>query len=73
MYMWRDFDVAEVRDELEHVADMGFDTVRLFALAQDFLPERELVDRRMISRLVEVARAAKNAGLSSCRRSSSST
>ena len=29
MYMWRDFDLAEIRDELAHIADMGFDTVRL--------------------------------------------
>jgi endo-1,4-beta-mannosidase len=63
MYMWREFDLAEVRDELAHIADMGFDTVRLFALTQDFLPERERVDGAMISRLVEVVRAAKDLGL----------
>ncbi|MDB4877976.1 MAG: hypothetical protein JWM41_4422 [Gemmatimonadetes bacterium] len=62
--MWRELDVGEVRDELAHIADMGFETVRLFALAQDFLPERECVDARMVSRLVEVARVAKEAGLS---------
>ena len=64
MYMWREFDLGEVRDELAHIADMGFDTVRLFALAQDFLPERERVDGTMVSRLVDVARVAKDAGLS---------
>ncbi len=63
MYMWREFDLAEVRDELAHIADMGFDTVRLFALTQDFLPERERVDGEMISRLVDVARVAKDVGL----------
>ncbi|MEO5815206.1 MAG: hypothetical protein ABIT20_07995, partial [Gemmatimonadaceae bacterium] len=63
MYMWREFDLAEVRDELAHIADMGFDTVRLFALTQDFLPERDRVDGAMIVRLVEVARAAKEVGL----------
>ena len=64
MYMWREFDLGEVREELAHIADMGFETVRLFALTQDFLPERERVDGRMVRRLVEVARVAKDAGLS---------
>jgi endo-1,4-beta-mannosidase len=64
MYMWRELHVGEVRDELAHIADIGFDTVRLFTLAQDFLPERECVDGNMVSGLVEVARAAKDAGLS---------
>ena len=62
--MWREFDLGEIREELSHIADMGFDTVRLFTLAQDFLPGRENVEGRMVSRLVEVARAAKEAGLS---------
>jgi endo-1,4-beta-mannosidase len=64
MYMWRELDLPEVRDELAHIADMGFDTVRLFALTQDFLPERERVDGAMIARLVDVARVAKDVGLS---------
>jgi endo-1,4-beta-mannosidase len=63
MYMWREFDLAEVRDELAHIADIGFDTVRLFALAQDFLPAPETVAPEMIGRLVEVTLAAKEAGL----------
>ena len=63
MYMWRDFDLAEIRDELAHIADMGFDTVRLLPLTQDFLPERERVDVVMIGRLVEVARVAREVGL----------
>ena len=64
MYMWRELDLGEVRDELAHVADMGFDTVRLFALTQDFLPTRERVDAPMVAKLVEVARVAKDVGLS---------
>ena len=62
--MWREFDLGEVRDELAHIADMGFETVRLFVLAQDFLPGRECIDRTMVGRLVAVARVAKEAGLS---------
>ena len=64
MYMWRELDLGEVRDELAHIADMGFETVRLFTLTQDFLPERECVDGQMVRRLVEVTRVAKDAGLS---------
>ena len=63
MYMWREFDLGEVRDELAHIADIGFDTVRLFALTQDFLPEPGTVAPEMVGRLVEVARVAKEAGL----------
>jgi endo-1,4-beta-mannosidase len=63
MYMWRELDLAEVRDELAHIADMGFDTVRLFTLLQDFLPEEARVSTEMVHRLVEVARIAKEVGL----------
>ena len=27
MYMWQQLDLVEVRDEMMHIADMGFDTV----------------------------------------------
>ena len=64
MYMWREFDLAEVRDELAQIADIGFDTVRLFALTEDFLPAPGTVAPEMIGRLVDVTGAAKDAGLS---------
>lgn len=64
MYMWRELDVGEVRDELAHIASMGFDTVRVFVLAEDFLPARDRVNARMVSRLVDVAGIARDAGLS---------
>src|SRR5919204_2100517 len=63
MYMWREFDLAEVRDEMAQIAGLGFDVVRVFALAQDFLPRPLAVSADMVARLVEVARAAKDAGL----------
>ena len=63
MYMWREFDLAEVRDDLAHITDIGFDTVRLFALMQDFLPAPMTVAPDMIARLVMVTGAAKDAGL----------
>ena len=63
MYMWRDCDLGEVRDDFAQIADIGFDVVRVFALTQDFLPGPLRVSFEMIDRLVEVARAAKDAGL----------
>jgi endo-1,4-beta-mannosidase len=63
MYMWREFDLAEVRDEMAQTADIGFDVVRVFALTQDFLPDPLTVAPDMVARLVEVARLAKDAGL----------
>jgi endo-1,4-beta-mannosidase len=63
MYMWREFDLGEVREDMTHIADIGFDVVRLLTLTEDFLPEPMTVDARMVARLVEVTRAAKDAGL----------
>src|SRR5688572_13792029 len=63
MYMWREYDLAAIRDEMAQIADMGFDTVRWFPLMQDFLPRPDFVDPRMVERLVEVAGAVADAGL----------
>ncbi|MFN2400660.1 MAG: cellulase family glycosylhydrolase [Gemmatimonadaceae bacterium] len=63
MYMWREFDIGEVRDEMAHIANIGFDVVRVFALAQDFLPQPMTVPADMVARLLEVVRAATDAGL----------
>lgn len=63
MYMWRELDIAEVRDEMAQIASLGFDVVRLFALTQDFLPAPLTVASEMVDGLVDVVRAAKDAGL----------
>jgi endo-1,4-beta-mannosidase len=63
MYMWRDFDLGEVRDDFAQIADIGFDVVRVFALTQDFLTGPRGVAAPMIDRLVDVAGAARDAGL----------
>ena len=65
MYMWREFDLAEIRDEMAQIADMGFDSVRWFALTQDFLPRPGFVDPLMIARMVDVAQVVADAGLRS--------
>ena len=63
MYMWREFDLGEVREDMARIADIGFDVVRLLTLTEDFLPAPMTVDARMVARLVDVARTAKDAGL----------
>jgi endo-1,4-beta-mannosidase len=63
MYMWIEHDLAEVRDEMAHIADLGFDVVRLFLLTRDFLPGPRTVDAAMVGRLVDVCRVASDAGL----------
>ena len=63
MYMWRELDLIEVRDEMQHIAAMGFDVVRLFLLTRDFIPAARTVDAAMVSRLVDVCRLAAEAGL----------
>ena len=63
MYMWRELDMIEVRDEMAQIAALGFDVVRIFALAQDFIPAPLTVAADMVAKLVDVVRAAKDAGL----------
>jgi endo-1,4-beta-mannosidase len=63
MYMWRELDLGEVREEMAQIAGIGFEVVRIFPLTQDFLPRALTVDEKMVSRLVDVVRAANDAGL----------
>jgi endo-1,4-beta-mannosidase len=65
MWMWREFDIGEVRADMEHIASIGFDVVRFFAMTRDFLPGPTTVAPEMISRLEQVALAARDAGLKS--------
>lgn len=63
MYMWRELDIGEVREEMAQIANIGFDVVRLFTLGQDFMPKPLCVAGNMVANLVQVVRAAKDAGL----------
>ena len=63
MYMWRELDLAEVRDDMAHIASIGFDVVRVFVLTRDFLPGPVTVASEMVARLERVALAARDAGL----------
>jgi endo-1,4-beta-mannosidase len=48
---------------MSRIAGLGFDVVRVFARTRDFLPNPGAVDRTMISRLVDVVRAAADSAL----------
>ena len=63
MWMWREFDIGEIRDDMAQIASMGFDVVRFFAMTRDFLPAPMTVAPEMIGRLEQVVHAAKDAGL----------
>jgi len=45
MYMWRQFDLGEVRSDFAHMRDIGFTVVRFFLLTEDFLPAPMTVDK----------------------------
>lgn len=62
MYMWRELDPGEVREDMSHIADMGFDVVRIFALTRDFLPGARS-SAAMVERLLQVIRIAADARL----------
>ena len=63
MYMWEEFDIGEVREDMTRIADMGFEVVRMFTRTKDFLPTPSTVDASMIARLLDVVGAAGDAGL----------
>jgi endo-1,4-beta-mannosidase len=63
MRWWSDFDAAEVARDFGRVAANGFDSVRCFLLWEAFQPEPDRVDAAMLDRLVTVADAAEQAGL----------
>jgi len=65
MWMWREFDIGEVREDMSRIAGMGFDVVRYFAMTRDFLTGPMCVAPEMVDRLGQVALAAKDAGLES--------
>jgi endo-1,4-beta-mannosidase len=63
MYWWSDFDAGEVRDEFEVIQDIGLGVVRIFLLWDDFQPEPDRVDTKMLGRLEKVCEIAGDAGL----------
>ncbi len=64
MYCWRNFHGEEVERDFARLRKAGFDTVRIFLLWEDFQPAPERVSKQALARLVRVADAAADNGLS---------
>ncbi|MDA2803841.1 glycoside hydrolase 5 family protein [Nocardiopsis suaedae] len=60
---WLDFDEGQVRADLESVAALGLDHVRVFALWPLFQPNRALIRPRAVAQLVRLAEIAGECGL----------
>lgn len=60
---WLDFDLDEVRADLDSIAALGFDHVRVFPLWPLFQPNRTLIRPRAVEQLVALADAAGERGL----------
>jgi hypothetical protein len=60
---WLDFDLDEVRADLDSIAGLGLDHIRVFPLWPLFQPNRTLVRPRAVEQLVQLADAAAERGL----------
>jgi endo-1,4-beta-mannosidase len=60
---WLDFDLDDVRADLDSIAALGFDHVRVFPVWPVFQPNRALVRPRALAQLVSVVEAAAARGL----------
>ncbi|MER7954643.1 glycosyl hydrolase [Streptomyces sp. NPDC096030] len=60
---WLDFDLDEVRTDLDSIAALGLDHVRVFPLWPVFQPNRTLIRPRAVAQLVALVDAAAERGL----------
>ncbi|MBH1937269.1 glycosyl hydrolase [Streptomyces sp. AV19] len=60
---WLDFDLDDVRADLDDIASLGLDHVRVFPLWPVFQPNRTLVRPRAVEQLVRLVDAAAERGL----------
>ncbi|GAA2612346.1 glycosyl hydrolase [Streptomyces axinellae] len=60
---WLDFDLDEIRADLDSIAALGLDHVRVFALWPLFQPNRTLIRPRAVEQLVALTDAAAERGL----------
>ena len=63
MYMWKRFDISEIRDDMAFIASRGLSFVRFFLGWEDFQPEADRLDARMRDRLLLFVEAVDEAGL----------
>lgn len=62
-YHWLDFDLDAVRADLDAIAALGFDHIRVFPLWPVFQPNRTLIRPRAVQQLVSLVDAAADRGL----------
>ncbi|MGW0365135.1 glycoside hydrolase 5 family protein [Streptomyces sp. NPDC002990] len=60
---WLDFDLDEARADLDSIASLGLDHIRVFPLWPVFQPNRTLIRPRAVEQLVALADAAAERGL----------
>ncbi|WP_128434809.1 glycoside hydrolase 5 family protein [Streptomyces cyaneus] len=60
---WLDFDLDSVRADLDSIAALGLDHIRVFPLWPYFQPNRTLIRERAVEQLVQLADAAAERGL----------
>ncbi|CAM5414242.1 hypothetical protein SPURM210S_01214 [Streptomyces purpurascens] len=60
---WLDFDLGSVRADLDSIAALGLDHIRVFPLWPYFQPNRTLIRPRAVEQLVALADAAAERGL----------
>ena len=63
MYMWKRFDVGEIREDMALIASLGLRFVRFFLGWEDFQPEPDRFEAVMRERLVAFVDAADGAGV----------
>ena len=64
MRWWKRFDITEVQRDFARIREVGFDSVRVFLLWEDFQPAPDRVSERALAHLVDVADAAHDSDLS---------
>ena len=60
---WLDFDLDSVRADLDSIAALGLDHIRVFPIWPYFQPNRSLIRPRAVEQLVDLADAAAERGL----------
>lgn len=63
MYMWRRFDLGEIREDLARIKALGLDLVRFFLLWEDFQPAPDRMDPEVLRRFDAMMGAIESAGL----------
>jgi hypothetical protein len=61
--IWRDFDAAEIQDDLSQIAALGFQAVRIPLFWSDFQPSLDSINRRSLDRFGHFLQIAEDNGL----------